>query len=318
MNEDLWMGLNRRRDPAVDPDVVVVGIPYDGSVAHDPGAAEAPKVLRELSRCAPSRTERGIAFGDLRIIDAGDVRADPVDDEATQRAIEAFVRDAAASPTATLLSLGGDHSVTSAVLRGLAPKGPVGVLWFDAHPDLMDTFGALRGKRESRWNHACPLRRILEMDCVADEDVLLIGTRDELPEETAFVEERGLQTIPAHELVQTPAEDLARRILDALRNTDSLYVSIDIDVLDPAFAPGTGVPIPGGMTTRHLLDTIQILTNAVLADAAPVLPPLLGVDLVEISPPADVNRITSRAGVSILGNVLALIAAQRGRARRDT
>jgi agmatinase len=308
------MGLHREETSIDGADVLVVGVPYDGSVSHDPGAAEAPDVLRKLSTDAPSWTEDGLSFADLRVRDVGDVAVDQEDDEATQAAVRSAVQSLP-SETSVILALGGDHSITSGVLSGLQHKDRLGVLWFDAHPDLMDKFQGINGKRESQWNHACPLRRILELDGVSDTDVFLVGTRDFLPEEFAYIREHELNVVWARELPTLPARDLADRIEEAFVNVDSLYASFDIDVLDPSAAPGTGVPIPGGMTTRHLYDTLQELTRRATDPVHSCLPRLLGFDLVEVSPPADVNHITALAGMGILINTLGLIAVQRGLSR---
>ena len=315
MTGSSWMGLGEDGDGT--PDVIIQGAPYDGSVAHDPGAALAPDVLRRLAAVSPAWTEHGVSFEDLRLKDLGDIAVDQADDEATQRAMrETSAHAVAEDPNATLLTLGGDHSITAGVLAGLAPQRRTGILWFDAHPDLMNTFGGIRGRKESRWNHACPLRRILELDHVADEDVLLVGVRDFLPEEMEQIRARGLDVVWGHELSSQSPEGLADRVERVFAECDELYVSFDIDVLDPAFAPGTGVPVPGGMSTRMLLDTLHHLTQKELVMEASSLPPIVGLDLVEISPPADVNRITSRAGMAVIIQMLALLAAKRGQATR--
>ncbi|MGB2984229.1 MAG: agmatinase family protein [Candidatus Bipolaricaulia bacterium] len=310
-----WMGLQHEDGVHERADVVIIGVPYDGSVSHDPGAAEAPAVLRELSISASAWTETGLSFADMRIRDVGDVPVGPKNDEAAQAAIRETI-STLPSEDAVVVALGGDHSITSGVLAGLRRSDRLGVLWFDAHPDLMNTFGALRGKRESMWNHACPLRRILEFDNVSGEDVLLVGIRDFLPEELAYIRDQELDVIWARDQQALTARNVADRIEQAFENVDSLYISFDIDVLDPSAAPGTGVPIPGGMTPRHLFDTLQELARrAKDADASRSLPRIVGFDVVEISPPADVNRITARAGMGIIVNMLGLIAAQKRSAR---
>jgi agmatinase len=301
------MGLEREGDA----DVVVVAVPYDGSVSHDPGAAEAPALLRDLSCDAPPWTDAGVSFENLVIRDVGDISVDPDDDERTQASIRSAVRSLALHG-APLVTLGGDHSISAGVLAGLDPPERPGILWFDAHPDLMDTFRGVRGKRESRWNHACPLRRILELDGISSENTLLVGVRDFLPEELAQIRDRRLDVVWARDLPSLSPRRLADHIERTLAGAESIYISFDIDVLDPAHAPGTGVPIPGGASTRFLFDVLQELTKRTMASPERSMPCILGADLVEISPPADVNRITARAGIGILQHLLALIAAQRG------
>ena len=305
MQRGPWMGLTNE----VDPDVVVFGVPYDGSVSHDRGAALAPALLRELAADAPSWTEMGRDFGALRLRDLGDIEITQDDDERTQASIRSAVSTA---PQGTVIvCLGGDHSITAGIVNGLRADGRLGLLWFDAHPDLMNTYRGLGGRRESRWNHACPLRRILETEKVADEDVFLVGIRDFLPEELHQIELRGLKALQASTLSQVGVEKLSGDIAEAFRGIDALYVSFDVDVLDPSCAPGTGVPTPGGLSMRYILDLFHQLIVRTEANRSYV-PPIAGFDLVEISPPADINRITSRAGVSILVHALGLVAAQRG------
>jgi len=307
----LWMGLHRcdeNAESADGLDVAVLGVPYDGSVSHDRGAAEAPDVLRALTADAGPWTEDLVSFAALRLRDFGDVEIDTDDDEATQAAIEARVRGL--PDDAVVLTLGGDHSITAGVVAGLRSRGPTGVLWFDAHADVMDTFRGIRGRTTSRWNHACPLRRICELPTVSTENVLIVGVRDLLPDEVRFIRDADLDVVYANELPEISPSALADRMARTFGTVDRLYVSVDIDVLDPACAPGTGVPIPGGITTRYLLDVLQALTARERSPSG--LPPIAGFDLVEVSPPHDVGRITALAGRAIVAQMLGLVAVQKG------
>jgi arginase family enzyme len=158
----LWMGLNRPDSRLGDLDLVVVGAPYDGGVSHAAGAAEAPAVLRSISSRAWPHTENLIDFSGLRLRDRGDVALTNLDATSAQLGIRSAVEPIVEAGVIPLV-LGGDHSITSAVLSAYPRTSRMGILWMDSHPDLMDTFGAIRGKEESRWSHACPLRRILEL-----------------------------------------------------------------------------------------------------------------------------------------------------------
>jgi len=312
----LWMGLHQRSEGEDAPDVAVIGVPYDGSVSHERGAAEAPDVLRELSADAGPWTEDLVSFADLSLRDVGDATIDQEDDEATQDAIAQTVTDIASDRT-VVLALGGDHSITSGVVAGLRDRGPIGVLWFDAHADVMDAFQGIRGRKLSRWNHACPLRRICELPTVSPENVLVVGARDFLPDEVRFIRETELDVVHARELSNLSPFALTDRIAVKLGGLERIYVSFDIDVLDPACAPGTGVPIPGGVTTRYLLDVLRDLTERCRREAsrAAGFPTVAGFDVVEISPPVDTHRITALAGRSIISQMLGLVAAQKGIAR---
>lgn len=307
------MGLHRLSERADAPDVAVVGVPYDGSVSHERGAAEAPDVLRELSADAGPWTEDLVRFSGLRLRDFGDVKIDSNDEEATQAAIERFVRRLAVGGN-VVLALGGDHSITSGVVAGLSHRGPLGILWFDAHADVMDAFQGIHGGTLSRWNHACPLRRICELSHVSPKDVLIVGARDFLPDEVRYIREKNLNVIPACDLPALSSAALVDRIAAVFTDVPQVYVSFDIDVLDPACAPGTGIPIPGGISTRYLLDVLQDLTDRcrIPAGGARRFPPVAGFDMVEVSPPSDVHRVTALAARAILGQMLGLIAVQRG------
>jgi agmatinase len=312
-NSKLWMGLHRRSEGTSALDVAVIGVPYDGSVSHERGAAEAPDVLRDLSADAGPWTEDLVRFADLRLRDFGDVAIDDDDEDATQAAIARTVRGLATDRT-VVCALGGDHSITSATVAGLQHRGPLGILWFDAHADVMDTFQGIRGRRLSRWNHACALRRICELPNVSSEGVLVVGARDLLPDEVRYIRERNLNVIYARELPSLSPAALVDRITGAFTNVPLVYASFDIDVLDPACAPGTGVPIPGGITTRYLLNVLQKLADTcrVPPDEARRFPPITGFDIVEVSPPADVQRLTALAARSILSQMFGLIAVQSG------
>jgi len=299
----LWMGLNVPELPLKELHLGVLGVPYDGSVTHERGAAEAPQVLREVSRDRWPLTEDLIDLRGLRLRDFGDVEVEDGDPAATQRAVTAAVAPLVEAGVIPLV-LGGDHSITSAVVAAFRSRERLGILWFDAHPDLMDTYKGLKGREESKWNHACPLRRILELPYVSPEDLLLLGVRDLIPDELRVIQEREIEVIGARELNRTMPEAVAERIRRKFADVPEVYISFDIDVLDPAYAPGTGVPIPGGISTRFLYDLIQCLPGN--------LPRVAGFDLVEIAPPLDPGQITSFAGMGIIMGMLGLIASQAG------
>jgi len=311
----LWMGLNRPDSRLGDLDLVVVGAPYDGGVSHAAGAAEAPAVLRSISARAWPHTENLIDFSGLRLRDRGDVALTNLDATSAQLAIRSAVEPIVEAGVIPLV-LGGDHSITSAVLSAYARAGRMAILWMDSHPDLMDTFGAIRGKEESRWSHACPLRRILELPHVSPEDVLLVGVRDFIPDEVRFAQDKGLEVVYAHELSQIKAEALVDRVERKFSRLRRLYVSFDIDVLDPAHAPGTGVPIPGGISTRYLYDMLiemQHRESRSLELTGEHFLEITGFDLVEVAPPLDVGQLTSLAAFGIITSMLGYLAVQLGR-----
>ena len=299
----LWMGLDAPL-PVSDIHVGVVGVPYDGSVTHEPGAAHAPGVLRDISVDRWPVTENFIDLTPLRIRDFGDVAVDNNNAAATQKAITKTV-----SPLVTAgaipLVLGGDHSITCGVA---AAYKKIGVLWIDSHPDLMDVYKGLKGKK-SKWNHACCLRRILELPQVDPENVLLLGVRDFIPDEYEYIKTHNIEVIYAQDLHKMSLSEVGDKI--GKKFSIPVYISFDIDVLDPAYAPGTGVPIPGGLSSRFLYDIIFYLCNKKQNHTESFMQ-VAGFDVVEIAPPLDVGQITSFAGMSIIMDMLGYICIQEG------
>lgn len=305
-----WMGLNNPHALTTDIDVGIIGVPYDGSVTHESGAAEAPRVLRKISADRWPLTENFINLKNLRVRDFGDVTVDNSNDMTTQKAITEAVSLVVRSGAIPLV-LGGDHSITSAVVKAFDKE--LGILWMDAHPDLMDTYKGLKGKKESKWNHACALRRICELPIVGMENVLICGVRDFTPPELEFIQENHIEVIYAQDLHCMSPAAVGERIGQKFINMP-VYISFDIDVLDPAYAPGTGAPIPGGVSSRFLLDVIFYLfekEKEYLHTASHFLQ-VSGFDIMEIAPPLDTGQITSFAGISIIMNMLGYICLQRG------
>lgn len=300
----LWMRLNRPDLPLEQAHIAVIGAPYDGSVTHARGAALAPVELRALSADCWPFSERGLDLRALRIRDLGDAPVDNDDPQATQEALRQAVRPVVQAGAIPLV-LGGDHSITSGVVAGLVGERPLGVLWLDAHADLMDRYKGLAGREESRWNHACPLRRICELPQVGPERVLVVGLRDPMEEEIAYIRDRRVEVIWAHELARLSPGEVAARVHRRLGGlAGGVYISLDIDLLDPAAAPGTGTPVPGGPPTRYLFDLIHALGQPPLRIA--------GLDLVEVAPPLDHNRITALAGLRALVELCALAGGVQG------
>lgn len=264
-----------------DAEVVVAGIPYDGSAVYRRGAAEAPGRLRELSAAMPPVTEAGVDLLGLRVHDLGDLAAGE-DIEAGWKAVAA--RLAAIPKGALLTTMGGDHCSAIPVLAAQARRHPgLRVLWFDAHPDLCDY------SRGSAWSCGCALRRGLECAGLDPAAASFAGSRDYDPEEVGFIRAHRLLNIDIRAVARDPA-GAGRRLAEHFDGAP-LHVSFDIDVLDPAFAPGTEVPSAGGLTTRQALDLL-----AALADGTD----LVGLDVMEVAPRLDNNDITSLAALKVI------------------
>jgi agmatinase len=295
--------------PASAPgaDVTILGIPYDGAVCFRAGAAEAPARLRAISNCSAAVSEDGYVVepGRFRVRDAGDVEpprdgSGAIDgSEAARTAYFERVQGAAARAMAGsfLLSIGGDHSVTIPLARAFAAAhSRFGMVLLDAHPDLFDTYDG------SKTSHACPMRRALETGALEPRHLLILGTRSYHPAELAFMKEAGVRFVPARELVRMGMEaavELARRLLDGL---PAVYLTLDIDVADPACAPGTGAPVAGGLSSRQLLDLTRGLLEAL---------PVRAMDVVEVAPPLDPTDATLFLALQLAFETFAVVARSR-------
>ena len=263
------------------PDVVVAGIAYDGSAVYRKGAALAPQRIRELSAVMPPVTEEGHLLTGLRVQDIGDL--EPGDDIETGW-MTVMNRLAAVPSEAFLTVLGGDHCTAISTLSAQMRRHPgLFVLWVDAHPDLCDF------SRGGRWTCGCALRRALEASGIEPSRVVIAGGRDYDPEEIEFIANNGVLLISAGEIARD-LEGSARKIADRLGG-QKVHVSFDIDVLDPAFAPGTEIPSAGGFTTRQALDLLGAIAERSR---------LVGLDVAEVSPPADSADITSLAALKLI------------------
>ena len=265
-------------------DVVVAGIPYDGSAVYRKGAALAPQRMRSLSAAVPPVTEDGRLLRGLRVDDLGDLDAGPDIETGWSPVAD---RLAEVPPAAFLTVLGGDHCTAIATLAAQARRHPgLSLLWVDAHPDLCDF------SRGGRWTCGCAMRRALEVSGIDPAKVVIAAGRDYDPEELDFIRSAGVLLVSARELATDPsrsAESIARRLTG-----HDVHVSFDIDALDPAFAPGTEIPSSGGMSTRQALELLKI----VIAGSRAV-----GLDMVEVSPPFDHSDITSFAALKLIFEV---------------
>ena len=273
-----WSGLAGAA--LADADVVVAGIAYDGSAVYRRGAAEAPSALRTLSPVLPPVSEEGRPF-QFRIHDLGDLTMP----DGVEQGWPAVASALAAVPAGPLLSvIGGDHCAAIPVLAAQARRHPgLMVAWIDAHPDLCDF------SRGGAWTCGCALRRGLEVAGLGPGDVVLAGCRDFDLEEVEWIKRGGALMLTAAEVGRDPVA--AARTLAAAVGGRPLHISLDIDVLDPAFAPGTEVGCAGGLSTRQLLELLGTLAAGCR---------LVGLDVYEVSPPLDNSDITALAALKVL------------------
>jgi agmatinase len=284
-----------RIDEVSDVDVALMGVPFDAGVSYRPGARFGPSHVRESSRLLrPYNPVTDVEpFAVQQVADAGDLGVNPFSIEEAIGQIEAGAR-ATLERAGALITIGGDHTIALPLLRAVrAQHGPVAVVHFDAHLDTWDTyFGAA-------YTHGTPFRRASEEGLIDRSGCLHVGTRGPLYSATDLSEDLdlGFQVVPSVEI-----DDLgARGILEKIRarvQDRPVYVSVDIDVLDPGFAPGTGTPEAGGMTSRELL--------AVLRGFAEMN--LVGADLVEVAPAYDHAEITGIAASHVVYELLSALA----------
>ncbi len=283
--------LPRLEDVAAAVDVAVVGIPFDSGVSYRPGARFGPSHIRQSSRLLrPYNPALGVSpFGAQQVVDAGDIAVNPFDISEAISQIEAGAAELVSSG-ARLLTLGGDHTIALPLLRVMhATHGPIAVLHFDAHLDTWDTYFG------EPFTHGTPFRRASEEGLLDRDHCLHIGIRGPLyqPSDLPESADLGFATIHCTELDALGVNGTIERMRERLGDRP-VYVSVDIDVLDPAHAPGTGTPEAGGMTSRELLGVLRGLTGAQLVSA----------DIVEVSPAYDHAEITgiaaSHAGYELL------------------
>ncbi len=274
------------------PDVVVAGIAYDGSAVYRKGAALAPQRIRELSAVMPPVTEEGQLLTGLRVQDIGDLDAGG---DIEGGWMDPMNRLAAIPPEAFLTVAGGDHCTAISTLAAQTRRHPgLRVLWVDAHPDLCDY------SRGGSWTCGCALRRALEASGIEPSRVVIAGGRDFDPEELEFIRSNGVLLVTAAEIARDPAGS-DHRIAERLAGS-KVHISFDIDVLDPAYAPGTEIPSAGGLSSRQALELLRGATKSST---------LVGLDVVEVSPPFDNADITSLAALKMIFEVWGLVIGKR-------
>lgn len=269
-----------------DLDVAVVGVPFDAGVSYRPGARFGPQHIRVSSRLLRPYNPEADAWPFLgqQVVDLGDIAAHPYDIPAAIAAIEVGTR-AVLERAGRLLVLGGDHTIALPVLRALhAQHGPVSVLHFDAHLDTWDTYF------NSPYLHGTPFRRASEEGLLDPEGCMHVGIRGGLYGPGDMTQDRALGFAPVR---CEEIEDIGvRGTIERMRarlGYRPVYVSVDIDVLDPAFAPGTGTPESGGLTSRELLMMLRATSSL----------NVVGADIVEVAPAYDHAEITGVAAAHV-------------------
>lgn len=280
-------------------DIALYGVPWDGGVTTRPGARHGPREIRNQSSLmrAINHATRVNPFELCSVADVGDVRFGHVYEIAKANDdIEAFVRrilDAGAVP----LAAGGDHSITYPIFRALAaPESPIGMIHIDAHTD---TWGPFRG---SKFHHGSPFRLAVDDGLLDPTRTIQIGIRgaQNWADGWQYSEEKGMRVVFIEEFADLGVESVvaeARRVV----GEGPTYISFDVDGLDPVYAPGTGTPEVGGITTREALQLLRGLRNL----------DLVGGDVVEVAPPFDPSGNTALVGATLMYEILCLLAEVR-------
>jgi agmatinase len=296
-----FAGQRYTEDPAelVSVDVAIVGAATDDLVSDRPGTRFGPRAIRAAG-CPPGRhLAAGIdAFAVLNVVDFGDAPVLPADSVASHQAIERTVATVLAAGAIPVI-LGGDHSIAEPDIRAVAAKhGPVGLVHFDAHTDTgTSVFGATR-------SHGTPMYRLVEQGAVDAARYVQIGLRGYWPGEREFAWQRelGITSLFMHDVAALGIEEVVGRAIGTV-GSGPVFLSIDIDVLDPSVAPGTGTPEPGGMSAAELMWAARTLAGEL---------DVVGAELVEVIPTAVGSAdITALAADRVVREVLTGIALRR-------
>ena len=287
-------------------DVVIIGAPIDSGTSFRSGAKFGPQAIRGTDYLPhdgerPHMALRTDGLKDLKVVDAGDLLMPPDDLVKALKVLEEATEKITASGAIPLI-LGGDHSITSADVVGIANKigwGKVSMIHFDAHADTGET------QNGSLVGHGTPMRRLIESGAVRGDRFLQLGLRGYWPEPATLDWMRD-QKMRSYEMTEIHHRGLTA-VLDESFATltdgcDGVFLSVDIDVVDPGMAPGTGTPEPGGMTSRELLEAVRRICFEL---------PIVGIDVVEVAPAFDSSDITAMLANRVVLEALSAIALRR-------
>jgi guanidinopropionase len=282
-------------EQAKDIDIGIVGIPWDGGTTNRPGPRHGPRQMRDQSSMVRRmhQTSHVVPYDLANVADLGDCSVNPASVDDSLKRVEKHFHDVIAKGIRPLVA-GGDHLCSLPVLRALGKKKPVGMIHFDAHTDLYDGyFGGFK------YTHGTPFRRAIEEGVLDPKRTIQIGLRGSMYDldDFAYGEKMGVRLVRIEEAMEKGPKAImeeARRIV----GDGETYVSFDIDMLDPVYAPGTGTPEIGGFTTfqaQHMLRMLRGLN-------------IVGADVVEVSPPFDPSGMTAYAGATMMFEILCSMA----------
>lgn len=268
----------------------IVGIPYDSGAGTKRGQAYAADKIRSILYKLPNVTMRGIDISKMKIKDKGNLKVYPLDIKQTIKSIQDYFRNY--NTNEKTIIIGGDHSITYSTVSSISEKEKIGLLWFDAHPDLLDEY------MNSKYSHGSPLRRIIETNNIDKENVMLIGTRFYEGEEYYYTKDNNIFELSSYEICSNPnyINKFKDKVNEIAKNVDKLYVSIDIDVIDAGLAPGTGSPVSFGITPVQLIQFLEALPQKKKI-----------FDIVEYSPDLDINDITGRLLIVLISEIISIL-----------
>lgn len=281
-------------DQVDDFDIAVVGIPFDAGVSYRSGARFGPQAIRQASRLLRpyNPAQDATPFRDAQVVDAGDIPVTPFDIAAGLDQIAMAVADVIGHGRRAVC-LGGDHTIALPVLRATAAaNGPLALIHFDAHLDTWDTYF------DAPYTHGTPFRRASEEGLIVKGHSAHVGTRSTLYDRQDLSDDADLGfTILGTRQIARDGIDAAIAEICERVGSHAAYVSIDVDVMDPAFAPGTGTPEPGGLLSRELLEILRGIRNL----------HIVGADIVEVSPEYDHADITAVAAANLVYELLSIL-----------
>ena len=272
-------------------DYCFCGVPWDGGTTNRPGARHGPREVRNASSLVRLYHPVSLKspYDMYNVADVGDCPVNPADLQDSLSKIEAFFKNISKMNTIPI-SIGGDHLISLPILRGLKKDKAIGIFQFDSHSDTWDSyFGGYK------YTHGTPFRRAIEEKLVDPTKYVMLGIRGSLydPNDLKWAQDQGITIITIDEYYEMGLEKCIEKILKILEGSD-IYFTLDIDGIDPTFAPGTGTPEVGGFNVRETQVIIRALKNL----------NFVGGDVVEVSPPFDINNMTSHVAATIAFEML--------------
>ena len=272
-------------------DYCFCGVPWDGGTTNRPGARHGPREVRNASSLVRLYHPVSLKspYDMYNVADVGDCPVNPADLQDSLSKIEIFFKNISKMNTIPI-SIGGDHLISLPILRGLKKDKAIGIFQFDSHSDTWDSyFGGYK------YTHGTPFRRAIEEKLVDPTNYVMLGIRGSLydPNDLKWAQDQGITIITIDEYYEMGLEKCIEKILKILDGSD-IYFTLDIDGIDPTFAPGTGTPEVGGFNVRETQVIIRALKNL----------NFVGGDVVEVSPPFDINNMTSHVAATIAFEML--------------